>query len=199
MKMLPVRPSVVLLLACTALVSGCGRGKAAQAPKQKGSVAQYVAVSRGTIAVEGGLLPLSAAVPGVVDAVKVHVGDHVHDGQVLATLKSGDARAAVDIARGKLAQAQAQAQLIALQLKAARQHARTLPAIPPDMRDPCDMAINTFHPNRILSWGMPLQEWDRHGRGQKLVDFKSGETVDSALFTLPKGFVRYTPEHLPGR
>jgi RND family efflux transporter MFP subunit len=126
MKMLPVRTSVVLLLACTALVSGCGRGKAAQAPKHDGEVAQYVAVSRGTIAVEGGLLPLSAAVPGVVDAVKVHVGDHVHDGQVLATLKSGDARAAVDIARGRLAQAQAQAQLIALQLKAARQRARTL-------------------------------------------------------------------------
>jgi len=81
----------------------------------------------------------------------------------------------------------------------AGQHARTLPAIPPDMRDACDMAINTFHPNRILSWGMPLQEWDRHGRGQKLVDFKTGEKVDSALFTLPKGFVRYTPEHLPGR
>jgi multidrug resistance efflux pump len=76
--------------------------------------------------VEGGLLPLSAAVPGVVQTVKVHVGEHVRDGQVLATLQAGDAAAAVTIARGRLAQAKAQARLVAIQLKAARERAQTL-------------------------------------------------------------------------
>lgn len=125
MKMSPLRLSLALALALAAAgMSGCNSG---QAEPPKGHVTpQVVAVARGSIDVEGGLLQLSAAVPGILDQVDAHVGDHVHKGQKLASLASDNARAAVTVARGQLAQARAQAQLIARQLKAARDNAHTL-------------------------------------------------------------------------
>ena len=125
MNTLPARLPFILALAAITALSGCGRGHASP-PGSKASVSRYVAVARGSIDVEGGMLPLSIAVPGVVAEVRAHVGDTVRKGQVLATLDASDAHAALDIAQGKLQQAQAQAHMIALRLKAAQQRAKTL-------------------------------------------------------------------------
>ena len=87
---------------------------------------RYVAVARGEIDIEAGLLPLQTSVSGVVDDVAVHAGDHVKRGQVLAKLQDEDARAAVLVAEGTLQQAQAQRRLIAAKRKAAGHQARLL-------------------------------------------------------------------------
>jgi len=126
MNTLSARLPIVLVLAAATVLSGCGRDRHAQPATGQAKVAQYAAVARGSIDVEGGMLPLSIAVPGVVAEVHAHVGDKVRKGQVLATLDASDARAALDIAQGKLQQAQAQARMIALRLKAAQHRAKTL-------------------------------------------------------------------------
>ncbi len=125
MNTLPYRFQAALLLACLALLTGCGRDEAAPAPATS-AASPYVAIARGSIGIEGGLLPLASTVDGVVDRVHVHVGDNVRKGQVLATLRDGSARAAVAIARGHLAQARAGENIVAMQLDAARKQAKTL-------------------------------------------------------------------------
>lgn len=125
MKILPARLTLAVAVALALALTGCGRGQAAS-PGAKAGASRYVAVARGSIDVEGGMLPLSSAVAGVVAEVRAHDGDAVHKGQVLATLDASDARAAVEVAQGKLQQAQAQARMVALKLKAARQRAKTL-------------------------------------------------------------------------
>lgn len=87
---------------------------------------KYAAVARGRIDIEAGLLPLDASVSGVVAHVKVHTGDRVKRGEVLAILHTDQAQAAVTVARGTLQQAQAQARLIAAKRKAARHQAGLL-------------------------------------------------------------------------
>ncbi len=78
----------------------------------------------------------------------------------------------------------------------AGEHAKTLPRIPADMQEPCDMALNTFAPDWQLKFGMPLQEWDEKGNGQMLVDFTQGFMVDEALFGLPKDYKHYDTNDL---
>jgi multidrug resistance efflux pump len=119
------RLSLAFILAALIALSGCGKDQATP-PVAPATASRYVAVARGSIDVEGGMLPLSSAVAGVVTGVDAHVGNRVHQGQTLATLDAGDARAALDIAKGKLEQAKAQAHMIALRLEAARHRAHTL-------------------------------------------------------------------------
>ncbi len=114
------------MLALASVLTGCGHGEAEPPPASADAAASYLAVARGSIEVDGGMLPLSAAVSGVVARVDVHVGDHVKSGQPMAQLQDQTARAAVSIARGRLEQARADARLVDVQLKAARARARTL-------------------------------------------------------------------------
>jgi len=76
----------------------------------------------------------------------------------------------------------------------AGEHAKVLPRIPADMRDPCDMAMNIFHPNWQLEFGLPIHEWDTQGRRQMLLDYREHLTLDEKLFTLPKGYQHYTSD-----
>jgi hypothetical protein len=78
----------------------------------------------------------------------------------------------------------------------AGEHAKTLPRIPADMQEPCDLALNTFHPNWQLKFGLPLQEWDEKGNRQVLMDYKQGFKVDEKLFTLPQGFSHYNSDQI---
>jgi len=78
----------------------------------------------------------------------------------------------------------------------AGEHAKTLPRIPADMQEPCDLALNTFHADWQLKFGLPIQEWDESGKGQVLVDFKKGFAVDEALFSLPEGYQHYNTDNL---
>lgn len=76
-----------------------------------------------------------------------------------------------------------------LKVSLARIQAATLEATPLDMRTPCDLAANLYAPERVLDFGLPLQERST-GRSQSLVDFSAGHEADESLFRLPAGFSR---------
>lgn len=116
--------SIGLLVTVTA-VAGCSRrDRDPPAAHAAPDTTAYVAVARGRIAVEGGLLKLSMPVAGTLASVAVHEGDHVSRGQALATLDSGPAQAALDMAKAELDQAKATQKLLSVQWKAAQQQAQ---------------------------------------------------------------------------
>ncbi|OOG50321.1 secretion protein HlyD [Rhodanobacter sp. C01] len=117
-----------LAMAMTFLLSACSRS--ADAP-DKGTAkppAAYAAVARGKIDIEGGLLNLSMPREGTLATVAVHEGDHVKQGQLLATLDTEPATLAVEAAQTQLEQAQAQLKLLAVKQTAAKERARRLVA-----------------------------------------------------------------------
>lgn len=121
-------PMPALALAA-ALLAGCSHGDADQAAAQQAAAKPaYAAVARGRIDVEGGLLKLSMPRDGIVADIKVHEGDHVTKGQVLATLDPKPAQLAVHAAEAEQQQAQAQAKMLEARLKSAQQRAGRLAA-----------------------------------------------------------------------
>lgn len=78
----------------------------------------------------------------------------------------------------------------------AGEHAKVLPRTPADMQDPCDMALNTFHAEWQLQFGLPIQEWDENGNRQMLMDYKQGLMLDEALFELPEGYRHYNTDDI---
>jgi hypothetical protein len=75
----------------------------------------------------------------------------------------------------------------------AGENARILTEVPADMQNPCDLALNTYAPDWQLRFGLPIQEGDPQGKGQLLLDYSTDYPADAALFTLPKGYQRYSP------
>ncbi len=104
-------------LAAAALLAGCGpshdapanAGQASAKAQQNGPAA--VAMARGKIEVEGGLLDLSPAVAGVVQQLSVKEGQSVQRGQLLLRL-------ADDTGQADLAVAESEAQLAKARQKA---------------------------------------------------------------------------------
>lgn len=104
-------------LAAAALLAGCGpshdapanAGQASAKAQQNGPAS--VAVARGKIEVEGGLLDLSPAVAGVVQQLSVKEGQSVQRGQLLLRL-------ADDTGQADLAVAESEAQLAKARQKA---------------------------------------------------------------------------------
>jgi len=122
------RPLRSWLLLSTALVllSACSREDAPSTPTS--TAPTYLAVARGRIDVEGGLLKLGASRDGVVAEIKVTEGEQVKKGQLLATLDSELAQLAVAAALTEQRQVQIQAKQLARQLKFAEQQASRLTA-----------------------------------------------------------------------
>lgn len=112
-----------LLLGVMALALGaCSSGGGQPAP-DVAAQSQWLAVARGTVDVEGGMVQVAARTDGLVESVAVQQGDQVKAGQVLAKL---DPRASkIQVARAKAGVEQAKAQLAELQvsLKQAEQRA----------------------------------------------------------------------------
>jgi multidrug resistance efflux pump len=117
-----MRALSICLFAAFAAVAGCSRDDTQTAPVA-GATA-YVAVARGRIDIEGGLLSLTMPVDGTLTTVAVHEGDHVHRGQVLAALDTRPAQAELDMVTGEMKQARARETLLGLQLTAARELAQ---------------------------------------------------------------------------
>lgn len=86
----------------------------------------YVAVARGRVDVEGGLLRLTAPVAGTVAKVDVQEGAKVAQGGLLATLDARGAQLAVDSAQAELAEAKAQLHMAAVRAQAAQAQARRM-------------------------------------------------------------------------
>jgi RND family efflux transporter MFP subunit len=119
--------SPLALVAALAL-AGCSHDDAADDARQAPAASPYAAVARGKIDIEGGLLKLSMPRDGVVAEIKVHEGDRVKKGQLLAMLDTEPSKLAVTSAEAEQKQAQAQADLLEARMKAADQRAERLDA-----------------------------------------------------------------------
>lgn len=110
---LPCGLAVALALASAFAVSGCSPSRDAPsvispaAAQAKGSAAATVAIARGKIDVEGGLMELSAAAAGTVQQLSVKEGQAVQRGQLLLRLADDASRADLSVAESELQLAQA--------------------------------------------------------------------------------------------
>ena len=125
--------ALLIRLGCLAvtmpwLLAACSKSADAPSAITAKPVAAYVAVARGRIDIEGGLLSLSMPREGTLARVTVHEGDHVKQGQLLGALDTESATLAMDAAQAQLEQAQAQLKLLAIKQVAARQRAQRLTA-----------------------------------------------------------------------
>ena len=114
----------VMALALGACSSG-GEPGAAGTPAQS---SQWLAVARGTVAVEGGMVLVAARTDGVVESVAAKQGDVVKQGQALATLDARSANIAVASAEAGVEQAKAQLAGLQVSLKQAQQRAPRIAA-----------------------------------------------------------------------
>jgi multidrug resistance efflux pump len=113
-----------LALLATALLVGCSHG---DAPATGSATAPaYIAIARGRIDIEGGLLKLSMPSEGIVQSVDVHEGEHVQKGQLLAQLDLEPAKLALDSALAEQQQASAQADALQERVTAASLRASRL-------------------------------------------------------------------------
>lgn len=104
----------LLLAACSDNTSTSASTQAATGTQQESS--RKIAVARGTVDVEGGLINLSSSTDGVVRALNVREGESVTKDQSLLTLSTATETAAVAVAESewKLAQERRQASLAKL-------------------------------------------------------------------------------------
>lgn len=73
----------------------------------------------------------------------------------------------------------------------AGEHAKNIDNTPPELQQPCELVLHIFNPLWLLAKGLPIQEWDTQGKAQALLDYKTDETIDSALFLVPEGYRHY--------
>lgn len=106
----------IALGACSAKSSDAGDPPASSAEPASG----WLAVARGQVDVEGGMVQVTAHVAGVVAAVAVTQSEHVDAGQVLATLDPRAAKIRAQTAKAELAQAQAKLEELKVSLPPAR-------------------------------------------------------------------------------
>ena len=123
----------------------------------------------------------SAAIPKVAGNPATHYryfvnGEHCYDVVTIAS----------DLAK-EVAQA-----LTEFRQVMAGEHASTVHNTPKDMLDPCDLALNIFHPGDHLKQGMPLREWDRKGYVRFLVNYEPNFTLADERFELPKDYRHYS-------
>lgn len=117
-----------LALAVASLLAGCSSSDPAPAAPGASPATAYVAVARGKVDIEGGLLSLAMPREGTLATVAVHEGDQVKQGQLLAALDTEPATLAVQAAQAQLEQAQAQLKLLGIKQAAAKQRAQRLAA-----------------------------------------------------------------------
>ena len=73
----------------------------------------------------------------------------------------------------------------------AGEHAKNIDNTPPELQQPCELALYVFNPLWSLAKGLPIQEWETHGKAQSLLDYKTDETIESALYVVPEGYRHY--------
>lgn len=111
---------ITLALAACAL-AGCSSGSDVAAPGA--ATSQWLAVARGKVAVEGGMVLVAARTDGVVESVAAKPGDAVQAHQLLATLDPRAAKIAAATAQAGVAQARAELAGLQVSLRQAEQRA----------------------------------------------------------------------------
>lgn len=86
----------------------------------------YVAIARGRVDVEGGIIQLAASRDGIVREVFVEEGDAVKEGETLAALDDRQARLELDLAHRQAAQAIATLEGIAVRQRASKREVARL-------------------------------------------------------------------------
>ena len=123
-------PALLLaVLACT-LAAGCSDGtpqrNVAAATAHAANSPAPVAIARGKVEVQGGMLDVMTQQDGVIEELHVHEGDVVKRGQELLRLDAGPARQDLKLAEAELKLAQARQAGQAARLPAARQLAQRM-------------------------------------------------------------------------
>jgi macrolide-specific efflux system membrane fusion protein len=115
----------MLLALCLSACSSsdhAGQANAATPP----TTSPYMAMARGSVDVEGGLIRITAERDGVIKQVNAEDGDVVTAGQILAVMDERQAQIAVGIAQAELDQASAQTKVLLTKLPGAKQRAQRL-------------------------------------------------------------------------
>ncbi len=118
-----------LILALALAVSGCSSEPADSASTGTAPAAvdsAYLAMARGQVDVQGGLVRVVAARDGRIDEIRVEDGDAVKQGDVLAVIDPRQARIAEAAAEAAQAQAEAQVGVLKAKLPQASQQAERL-------------------------------------------------------------------------
>jgi HlyD family secretion protein len=91
-------------------------------PQQKstGVVSEWIAIARGKIDIEGGLIRLAAGREGIIRQVLVEEGDRVKKNQILAMLDDSQSRLSLSVAENEERQAQAALTVWEIRLHAAK-------------------------------------------------------------------------------
>jgi multidrug resistance efflux pump len=119
-RLRPCCPFAAVVL--TALLGGCGKS-AAEHPPAPATAQSFVAIARGKVDVEGGIVHIAASRDGIVAKLPGAVGDAVKAGDALVVLDAAQAQMGVDMARAELAQAEAQRALSRAKLPGMKQRA----------------------------------------------------------------------------
>jgi multidrug resistance efflux pump len=115
--------ATLLALLCGALAA-CSPDASDAAPSPSAGSGTYLAMARGQVDVEGGLIRVVASRDGRIEEVRVEDGDVVKQGDVLARLDQRQARIAVGVAEANLAQANAQIGVLKAKLTPLADQAR---------------------------------------------------------------------------
>lgn len=110
----------------TVAASSAPNAAASSGPNAAASSAQVVAIARGKVDIDGGLLDIAAMADGQVTQVAVRPGDMVKRGQLLVQLSEQSAQLDLALADAELQRATAVAQSEAARVPAARDLARRL-------------------------------------------------------------------------
>ena len=108
--------SIALVFALALAAGACTNGESADAPKAE---SRYLAMARGEVDVEGGIVQVTAPRDGRIVEVAVEDGDTVKAGDVLAKLDARQQRSAVEIADAARAEAEARVAVLKAKLPAA--------------------------------------------------------------------------------
>ena len=115
--------SGLLLLGVIGFLSGCSDTALAEPPAAEKARPAY---ARGRVDIEGGLIRLASSNDGLIHSVQVEEGDRVRAGQVLAVIDDRQARLALAVSTGSLAEARAAVQTLHVRLAAATREADRL-------------------------------------------------------------------------
>lgn len=114
------------------LAGGCLLGCKRQSEARQGAPSSpWIALAKGRVDIEGGLINLAASREGLITRVFVEEGTDVVKGQVLATLDDRSARLALTLAEREAAQAAANLPGLRLRLAAAKREAQRLDGLVP--------------------------------------------------------------------
>jgi membrane fusion protein, macrolide-specific efflux system len=117
------RIGCLYLIALPLALAACGKAQTSAAPAQKAPTSNFVAIARGKVDVDGGLVRVAAARDGVVTELHADVGASVKAGDVLVVLDPRQTKIATDLAHAELDAANAQTALLRAKLPGLKQRA----------------------------------------------------------------------------